>query len=616
MEGHNNRVYRDNYTSNRTLGSQGGLHSGSGYIRRQGEQGGTYSGLDGVRRASPVRTIDSQGTYGGTTRYPQSGSYTGQPRVISGGNLGNYSGGTSSYPSQYGGTSGGYVRREGGISTNSGSGTYQGSYHHRTSPYSGAIGSGTRIVGDNNVIGGSMGNSFTGLRPAYSSQINSSTAVVLTSPYMDPVLNQLVRFNPATNEIVDARNNEVLRQLTPRKGDGVDIGSYTPLQDIGQENETEDIDSSIVVDNNYFQSINGSLFNIFDRIDELTQGNTVISPISIYMAFSILAEGVSGVSKQEVFEFFNFDPSEVIPPQELYYLLKLFNTDSESCQLTMANSAWVNEKIGVSSEYIDHISEKYLAKVEAVSMNSQSTKDMINGWVEENTGGKIKNLISELSPTTILMLINAVYFKGLWVEKFALYENPDFDGMFHSEVDVQSEAEFMSVKAKFGHLSSEDGDYVSLPYNDTTIKFIAYLPKEGFNPKEKLDLDNVVQIAKIGEEAKVEVIMPKFVMKTKMDMRDILAGLGCSKIFDPNHNTDFKDIFDGEGYISKVMHEARIEVNEEGTEAVAVTNMEIGITSFTPQQNLKIFLNRPFSFFLVDSVSSMILFTGVYRRPE
>lgn len=436
---------------------------------------------------------------------------------------------------------------------------------------------------------------------------------------MDPISDKLVRFNPVTNEVIDARTNKVVRSLTPRKGEGYneenenEIGTYTPVDDVGNYAE-----ASVIVDNSYFQSVNERLYKIFERIDALTAGNTVLSPISIYMAFAILAEGVSGVSKQEVFEFFNFDPSEVVPPQELAYLLKLFDSSTENCQLLQANSAWVNDKILIATEYVDHITDKYTAKVESVSMTDSNTVGIINDWVEEQTGDMIKKVISTVEPTTMLMLINCVYFRGLWVEKFYPVEkdDEDFDGMFHSGEGEQCEADFMRSYEKYLYLGTEDSQYVVLPYQDTSIRMVIFLPNEGYDPQAGLDLDNVVQVAKIGSEAKVELIMPKFRMRTKMDLRDILGGLGCSKIFDPKQNTDFKDIFEGEGYISKMIHEAVIEVDEEGTTAAGTTAFEVGITSVEEIENVSVVVDRPFSFFLVDSDSSLILFAGVFRRPE
>lgn len=700
MDGSNSRVYRNDYNSGRRISS-------GNYLNRQGQSGGysSITGGAGVRRSSPVRTLEG-GTYAGGTRYPQTGSYRGQTRPLGTSNTyqpSTYTGGNY----RTGGTSSGYVRREGGSYSGFTQGntikssTYNQGNAIKSSTYTqgNAINSSTynqgntiksstynqgtatiqpasytqgntvkaadfnlktttggvvRLTGDsvrtypggtNTAQTGIIANT-AGLRPAFTTTINStSMGGVLTSPYMDPEFNILVRFNPISNEVIDARTNEVVKSLTPRKGetygyedqereDGEnyedqdqegeeggncgDIGDYNPME--YEEIGDPEIENIVAVDNAYFQIVNHNLFRIFEKIDRLTQGNNVISPISIFMAFSILAEGVSGVSKQEVFEFFNFDPSEVIPPQELAYLLQLFNSSNESCQLLMANSAWINQNISVSDEYIDHINQKYVAKIESVNMKDPSTKDDINNWVEVQTGGMIPEILTLVEPTTMLMLINAVYFKGFWAEKFEPFvvdeENEDFDGMFHSSDEEQFEADFMKTNDKYPYLGTEEADYVVLPYKSTPVKMVLVLPKGGYDPYFGLDLEEVVQVTKVGSTCKVNLTMPKFKMRTRTNLRDILAGLGCSKIFDPNQNEDFKDIFEGEGYISKMIHEAVIEVDEEGTTAAGVTVVEFKTRSLEIVEEVKVLVNRPFSFFLVDSVSSLILFAGVYRKPE
>lgn len=581
----------------------GGLSS-SGYNSMAG----------GVRRTSPVRTLDGGLTGGlsggltGGTRYPQTttGGYSGQSRVLP--SSGNYSSG--------------YIRQ--------GESTSYPSYG-QSSPYSGA---GVRLTGDS--LGRTYplgqaapyngGISTAGLRPVMSHQINTSGSGLLTSPYIDPVTNQLVRFNPMTNEIVDARTNDVLRNLTPRKAK-TGTGEDEVIEET-QEEEAFDADQddlalvnqeSVMVDTAYFQAVNKYLHRIFERIDSFSESNTVISPISIYLAFSILAEGVSGVSKQEVFEFFNFDTSEVVPPQELAYLLQFFSNSNENAKILMANSAWINQKIIVAPEYVEHITEKYLATVESVNMNDAATKEDINSWIEEQMEGTVANTVTATEPTTMLMLISTIYFKAKWIESFEVME-PNEDLTFFTGEEEQVETTFMRTTQMLSYLANEVSEYIVLPYLDTPAKLVLYLPRDGFDPMASLDLDTLIQVAKIETiQSKLELIMPKFDMNTRMNLRDILAGLGCSKIFDPNQNSDFKDIFEGPSYISQVIHEAKIEIDEDGGELARdpITEFEAGEEEEEEgSETLTVLVNRPFSFFLVDAVSSMILFTGVYRRPE
>ena len=376
--------------------------------------------------------------------------------------------------------------------------------------------------------------------------------------------------------------------------------------------------------------INKKLQQIYAELllEKQEGGNLVMSPASILVAFATLAEGLSGTRKQECIDVFGFDCVDILPGNLLAYIQKLMKSGSGGGggYLTMANSLWVPSGYPLTSSYQGISTSKYCSEIRSVNFSDQAkTVSEINQWVSMKTGNLIQNLLSSCNPNTALLIINTILFKGVWKKKFDKNLTKVRD--FYLEKGLGSvKANFMHQEASFGYRATEDHTYVSIPYANSSIYFVACLPTEerkndpGVHSRVS---DKQLKTACIlgkdieaGFGPKVRLFLPKFSIDIEVDFVSILKTLGMTELFKPDdHDEDFSKISAVRGlFVSSVKHRARIEVDEEGTVATAATAVAVVFRSLPPPPKTVVF-DRPFSFYLYDLENEFILFSGVVKNP-
>lgn len=351
-----------------------------------------------------------------------------------------------------------------------------------------------------------------------------------------------------------------------------------------------------------------------------TNDNIMVSPLSVALALGMTYNGSGGTTRdamKETLKLGNLTDDEINVSYKsiIDQLLKL----DPKVILNIANSIWYKLSFPVQNEFIELNKEYYYAEVNELDFYAPDAKDIINGWVNDKTKGLIPAIIDEIPAEAVMYLINAIYFKGTWTYEFDPDDTEEQD--FHTEGGMTEKVDMMQMEADILYTGNDLFDAISLPYGDGQFNMFIMLPKQGKTTADiipELNNDNWnTWINSLGKQ-KVVVKLPKFKFEFFRLLNDDLTNMGMGVAFDPG-NADFSGINpDRELFISRVLHKTYIEVNEEGTEAAAVTAVEIGETSYNPDEPVVIYFtaDHPFLFAIRENSSGTILFMGRVNLPS
>ena len=357
--------------------------------------------------------------------------------------------------------------------------------------------------------------------------------------------------------------------------------------------------------------------------DELAGKNLFLSPVSIYVAFSVLYEGAKGNTAAQIEDVFGFDPDQEARHGNIDMMLSSLNRDDPHATLDMANALWISEQYKLYDSYVDTARDVYLAHVENVSFtDSKDGVKKINQWASDNTNEKIPKVIgpNDVNDMTLAVINNAIYFKGTWLAQFP--EEHTEKGDFWTGTDsVRADFMDMGGPAAFNYTSSDGAEVLQLPYKGDRLSMLVILPydRDGIGDLEDSLSADVIRKWQDGlQETEIQVSIPKLEMKTKYLLNGSLKNMGMPDAF---HKKDAKfggmaDIstLPGNIYVSKAIHDAYVKVNEEGTEAAAVTTIIVAIDEAVPQPQAFI-ADHPFIFLIQDDESGAILFMGRVSDP-
>jgi len=351
-------------------------------------------------------------------------------------------------------------------------------------------------------------------------------------------------------------------------------------------------------------------FNL-DLLKELSQKeeNVFYSSFSINQALTMAYFGAEGDTQSEINDMLGYAGltiQDIAAYQK--YLLETYE-DPGDTTFYSANSMWIDDQLIVKDSYINTMFENFDSEVMNIDLQSNQAVDKINGWIDDKTNGLINKLFDdEFDAMTALILMNAIYFKGQWTVPFDedLTHPADFNG-----VNGTNEVDFMySAETVQGY---EDDTYkaINLTYgDDERFSFVAVLPNGNMNDFiDGLSADELSDILTTFEEiSDASVLLPKFEMEETIYLKDTLSALGMETAFTGDAN--FSQISDTQLFISDVLHKAKIIVDEEGTEAAAVTAIIMKATSM-PMDIFEFHADKPFMFFIVDNENGTVLFNGV-----
>lgn len=365
---------------------------------------------------------------------------------------------------------------------------------------------------------------------------------------------------------------------------------------------------------------NAFAFNMYSQLARLKAGeqeNIFFSPHSIFAAMAICYEGAENTTKEQISNVFYFPIDKTVLRESFKEMSGRINTEKDNYKLETANGLWVQEGYPVKEEYILNVKDYYEGNVSNLDFAEKpdSSRDAINEWVEDKTNNKIKNLVPQdsITPDTRIIITNAVYFNGKWIYVFDK-ELTDKDTFYPAEGEKIS-VDMMHSAENFAYGENSDAKIIELPYKGNNLSMYVVLPKENniekfeaeFELKDYTELKNNMNFA-----AEVKTSLPKFSFETKTELSDPLIEMGVADAFGP---ADFTGISHNPLKVSRVIHQAFIDVYEEGTEATAATMIEMDKgCAVSDTKEFKV--DHPFMFFIEDKQTDCILFMGKVEYPD
>ena len=343
--------------------------------------------------------------------------------------------------------------------------------------------------------------------------------------------------------------------------------------------------------------------------------NLFVSPLSVSVALAMTYNGADGDTRAAMHATLEFEDMSLEDMNRSYRdLIDVMVGADPEVKLTIANSIWYRKHLPVLEDFIMLNSTYFGALVRELDFNLATAADTVNAWVDANTNGLIKGIVEPPIPSYMVMyLINAIYFKGTWTESFE--EEDTFDGEFTRSDGLVVPCRMMTQANDLDLFYNQEYAAVNLPYSDGSFNMMLILPEDGVDAgRIAADLNSerwdVLTDAMTKNE--ITIAMPRFRFDYKTSLVPALAAMGMDVAF--TGDADFSKICAGLPlFISDVKHKSFVEVNEEGTEAAAVTSVEIGVVSIQPEN---LIFDRPFLFIIWEKSSKTILFMGRLAEPE
>lgn len=347
-------------------------------------------------------------------------------------------------------------------------------------------------------------------------------------------------------------------------------------------------------------------------------GNVIVSPVSAGLAASMLANGAEGETLDGILRALAAaDGSEPLNGANAALLEALRSDDLE---LAVANAMWAREGVPFLPGFLNDVRSLYAAEVAAMDFGAPGTVDAMNAWASRSTRGRIPTMVAAPLPDDlVLFLANAVYFKGRWEDEFrpgATRERP-----FETPGGTVQHP-LMHRMGEYGHLREDGFSAVRLPYRGRRFAMYVLLPDSGVPlaaVRARLTAEEWAGWMSGFESRDVQLALPRFLLRTEADLIPPLATMGMRDSFDERRArftrmVDASYLARGNVYVSRARQQVFIEVNEEGTEAAAVTSFGATVES-APEPPVPFIVDRPFLFAIRDDASAALLFVGQVVDP-
>jgi serpin B len=402
-------------------------------------------------------------------------------------------------------------------------------------------------------------------------------------------------------------------------------------QDTDQADSVNTTDTTGSGAESFNQAVNKLSWDLYQSFvqDQAKTDNIFYSPFSVSTALTMTYEGARGKTATEMQQALSLPLDKNKLRQSYSQVMQAVNQSDHSYQLKTANALWAQQDYHFLDSFIETNQNYYQAKLENLDFVGSPTQSVekINGWVAEQTENKITNLLnqSDLTDMTRLVLTNAIYFLGDWQYQFN--QDMTMPDVFYSP-DGEKEVEMMQLdleQTKLKHAQLENWQVLELPYDGQELSMLIFLPEfDQTSPGTSLDQkrssltwEKVNSWQKKMESKEIQVYLPKFKLKTRYYLRQNLKQLGMNQAFgmaaDFSGMTGNQDLF-----ISKVIHQAMVEVDEKGTEAAASTAVvaELKSAPGAGKEEQMFRADHPFLFMIKHNPTDTILFMGEVNEPS
>ncbi|MDY6778901.1 MAG: serpin family protein [Candidatus Nanohaloarchaea archaeon] len=372
------------------------------------------------------------------------------------------------------------------------------------------------------------------------------------------------------------------------------------------------VGSQVVRANNAFG------LNMTHRLAATEQGNVFISPLSISSSLLLAYNGATGTTQEAMADTLalgNMSKQQI--RSEYRALLGSLRHVDSSIQLQIANSVWIKDSFSsqVRQSYRKQVEQAFDAQVFVEPFNQATVKKM-NAWVKRKTNGKIPAIIKRFRQREVMFLVNALYFKGAWSDRF---KKSDTETTEFTTPNGTVTVKMMSQRDEFQYTETGRFKLVRLPYGREVIAMYVLLPRQQGQTKpasvtamlEDTSPQELRKAINQAEQQKVEVKLPRFEMRYRKGLKQTLRAMGMDPAFQAG---GFNGIANSTRLaISRVTHKTYVKVNEKGTEAAAVT--ATGVMTTSAPRYRQFIADRPFFFIIRDDRTGTILFSGVIRNP-
>lgn len=369
---------------------------------------------------------------------------------------------------------------------------------------------------------------------------------------------------------------------------------------------------------------NDFAFRFFRAVDStMPKGaNYVISPYSAQVALSMAMNGAADSTFKQMRDVLGYSGMGI---EEINsYNKKLIDGldfVAEDIRATFANSLWLNSNnfrnpfVEVLPEYKNSMLENYDAEVETLDFSSPAALKYVNRWCSSKTNSLIGKVADELNPYSVIMLINAIYFKAPWDEPFEKKYN--FKDYFYSTAGDKQTVEFMNDCFYSFYCKNDNFEIAGKDYGKThQYSFYVVLPSEGVAPEDCFaDLNTDMWGNLRFETAMVNFYIPKFKVENRTSIIPTLISMGMTEPFDVK--ADFSNLADADSiHITDATQSNVFMINEKGTEAASATKVDIGYDGSPTYKKVDFIVNRPFLFFVMENSTKTVLFAGKVSNIE
>ena len=359
---------------------------------------------------------------------------------------------------------------------------------------------------------------------------------------------------------------------------------------------------------------------LFRTINEQKNGDSsiIVSPISVTYLLGMLNTGADGQTRQQIADVLGLGSSVMEINEYCKKMIDEAPRVDPSVTVQIANCIDVNSALGITlvPQFKTDMQNYYNAQIEALDFGKSSSLDKINNWCKKNTDGMIPSILDRLSPNAAMCLLNAIYFKATWTEKFDPKDTRDMD--FTMPDGSTSQHKMMHRKALAAYDKNDLCEMLYLPYGSNGYGMYVLLPVEGKTVDDViqgLSAEGVQeQLFEMGPH-EVDILMPRFTTSNETMLNEVLSAMGMPLAFNPQY-AEFPNMAQGKNlFVSMMKQKAKIEVNEEGTKASTVTIAEMGFTAAPPApqyQQVDFHATRPFVYYIIESSTRSIFFMGCY----
>jgi serpin B len=377
-------------------------------------------------------------------------------------------------------------------------------------------------------------------------------------------------------------------------------------------------DSNSVTPNTKLKAISGTFSDqtsdfAFDFLkkhnaEENADKNYFVSPLSLHIAMGMLLNGADGKTKEEIQTGLRVS-SDLTTTNGIYKdLIENLPSSDPNVTNTIANSVWYRNTFSVEKTFLDVLKTSFNATASAEDFNNMATIGKINTWASDNTNGKIKKVLDKIEPAHVMFLMNALYFKGDW--KIPFDTKNTHDDSFAGTTGTKT-IKMMSMTESIKYTQRTDYQAIELAYGDGNYVMTILLPNQTSSVKNIINSLSGTEWKNLNaalQQQKVIVGLPKFTLEYETNLNNVLSNMGMKTMFSDAADLSKISPPAGKLKVSFVKQSTFVAIDEKGTEAAAVTNIGISVTSvpFYPE----FICNRPFLFIISEKQSNTILFAG------